>query len=293
MSERVDKTWQSKGLDKYSTGAILGTLGHYGVELDEDGFRELARGRYPLSIAEGWLKGWKGLGQFTGFPFAAADELWRRLVADRLAPAELAVAVVKLVTALEDMRQGSPEAPVGERFKQVEELRARLPRAGDRPDGAFMEEVLVHLGDWVETIGHLAEALARDGHVDDAEDFAAVEELLFPERAGTARLLVRAAKGEAEAATTELEALAGGAAEPGVRLSAIDALLHLGADQQAKAHASSLLDDAERREDFHFAFEVAERLGALGRKTGRDDELMALATRLARLHELHDQKHQH
>ena len=33
--ERVEKGWQSQGLKDYSTEAILGTLGHYGVTVAE------------------------------------------------------------------------------------------------------------------------------------------------------------------------------------------------------------------------------------------------------------------
>ena len=39
MSERVGKDWQNKGIDTFSTEAILGTLAHYGVTIDEASFR--------------------------------------------------------------------------------------------------------------------------------------------------------------------------------------------------------------------------------------------------------------
>lgn len=38
MADRVDKSWKDKGLGAFSTQAILGTLAHYGVALDEGGF---------------------------------------------------------------------------------------------------------------------------------------------------------------------------------------------------------------------------------------------------------------
>ena len=53
-NDRVDKGWTKKGLDSYSTEAILGTLAHYGVATDESGFRALAEGQFPLQIARSW-----------------------------------------------------------------------------------------------------------------------------------------------------------------------------------------------------------------------------------------------
>jgi len=49
---RVDKQWQSKGLASYPTGAILGTLAHYGIGIDEAAFTQDASKRFPSLTIE-------------------------------------------------------------------------------------------------------------------------------------------------------------------------------------------------------------------------------------------------
>src|SRR4051812_25404637 len=122
MADRVDKNWQKIGLQGYSTEAIVGTLGHYGHPMDEASFRQLATDHYPMGIAEQWHQGWKGTGQFARFPFAAAQELWKRWVTDRMLPSEFAEAVGKLVLVLSQLLDGRADAPVGVAFKTVEGL---------------------------------------------------------------------------------------------------------------------------------------------------------------------------
>src|SRR5690349_2309717 len=103
--ERVDKGWQKQGLTKYSTPAIIGTLAHYGIAVDEAKVKDRVAKEFPLHIAEEWQKQWKGTGQFTPFPIAAADELWRRFADGRLPPSEFALSLVQLMQALEGMRE--------------------------------------------------------------------------------------------------------------------------------------------------------------------------------------------
>lgn len=288
--ERVDKNWRKQGLDKYSTAAILGTLGHYGVGLDEAGFAQLARERYPLAIAEQWQATWRGTGQFSEFPPFAADELWRRVEKGRVAPSDLAQAVAKLLFALEKMREGSPEAPVGEAFQQVEELKARL----GAPSDAFLEEVHFHLTEWNEILDQLAQKLARDGHVEDAADFAAVEELIFPEREGTSRALVRALRGEKEQALSELVAIASSADRSREnRLWAVDTLIELEAHEEAERQALPLFELAERERDFHLALHLGQRLEHLLEKLPPSEERDRLTVRLAELALAHQREHQH
>lgn len=288
-SERVDKAWQSKGLAAYSTPAIFGTLAHYGIELDEARFKALAEAQFPLAIAGEWLETWKGTGQFSKFPEAAAEELWQRLVPDRLMPATFADALGELVFALEDMRAGSADAPVGQRFKEVQALKEKVPVVGGAADEKFVSEVVVHLGEEMETFQHLAERLAREGHVEDAEEVAGLEEFLFPQLAGVAKAVVRAAKGEQAAAVEDLEAIAKKeGADPHLRLSAVDGLIHLGALEPAKLHALTLVDLFEK-EDLHLALEVGERLAHLAERLpgSRRD----LEQRLVRLVEAHNRAH--
>ena len=51
-AERVDKKWQEKGLESYSTEAILGTLQHYGVTTDEAAFKKVAE-----NMVDSFVKG--------------------------------------------------------------------------------------------------------------------------------------------------------------------------------------------------------------------------------------------
>lgn len=290
--ERVDKGWQSKGLSGYSTAAILGTLKHYGVVLDEAGFQKLAKEKYPLAITEDWLAVWKGTGQFSPYPQAAADELWRRLETERLSPGTLAEAVAKLMSALGDLVRGSPEAPVGERFKAVDELRAKVPQAEGKSDAKFLGEVVLHLGNWVEELNHLAENLAKAGHVDDAADFAEVEEFLFPERLGTVKAMVRWMKGEKAEGVADLVAVASdGQRELQNRLSAVDALLQCEAFAEAKPHAVALLDQAEKQDDIHVALHVGERVAYIVDRMGPAADRRALLDRLEALDAKHVEQH--
>ena len=290
--ERVDKGWHTKGLSSYSTAAILGTLGHYGVEVDEAGFRALAAKKFPLAIAEGWARAWKGTGQFARFLLPAADELWKRLEKDRLAPAQFSEALVALVRALEALLAGAPDAPVGGAFKKVHELEARVPRVDAKPDEHFMVETVMNMGETVRSFNRLAEQLAKAGHVDDAEEMAGVEELVFPILGGTSKAMVRAAKGEKAEAQADLEAIA---AKPDAaletRLSALDALLHLDAWAVARTHGGKLLDDAEAKGDIHFALEVGERLRLVVNKLGPSEDRTKMIARLTHLAATHETLH--
>src|SRR5438132_9586583 len=158
------------------TAPSLGTRSYYGTKADEASFKKMAEAMFPLQIAEEWHKSWKGTGQFSRFPAVAADELWKRLAGDRLQPAEFALALVKLLHALEAMREGKPDAPVGDAFKAVNEMKAKVPMENGKPHKRFVVETGFHMGKWVQNFDHLAESLAKDGHIDDAEDFAAIEE---------------------------------------------------------------------------------------------------------------------
>src|SRR4051794_3891473 len=133
MSERVDKTWHTKGIETYSVAAILGSLTHYGVPVTEASFLELAKEDFPLTIAMKWHEHWKGTGQFSRFPGAAAEELWRRLKGGELAPTDLSLALVNLLGTLNGTLDGrSDEKAWDAAFKVAEGGLARLPPVGDR-----------------------------------------------------------------------------------------------------------------------------------------------------------------
>lgn len=264
MSERVDKGWFDKGIETYSLGAIIGTLGHYGVVVTEEGFLALAKDDFPLTIAQGWHDRWKGTGQFSRFPAAAAEELWRRLNGTQLAPTDVTLALVNLLSALNTALDLKPDdGTFDARFKVPEAYLARIPPPGDRNE-KFMAEMVAALGEWLEVLDGMAEALALKGQVALADRFVALEEALFPVRRGTASALVKAAKGDRPGAVAELVKIAGDAARDDfARLSAIDALFQHEQVEEAKGFTLALLEKAEKDRDVDLASEVVDRLTQL------------------------------
>lgn len=260
-AERVDKTWHTKGLDMYSVPEILGTLEHYGVTVTEAEFLETANTEYPLAIASTWHDTWKGKGQFSRFPAAAAEELWRRLKPDQFAPTDLSLAVVNLLGELDRVLEKKPDDGTREtRFKIVENYIAKLP-TGEQGD-KFLDETLYALGEWMQPFDEMGEALATEGHGDFADRFVAIEETLIPIRAGTAKALVQAAKGDVAGALVALKKIAT-EAEPFTRISAIDGLFEHEQVEDAKNALLSLVDVAEKSKDVELASEIVERMARL------------------------------
>lgn len=293
--DRVDKRWQNEGLGKYSTEAILGTLAHYGVAVDEATFRALAKDKYPLEMSLDWQEVWKGTGQFTPFPSAAATELWKRLEKDRLAPAEAAEALINLMVALSRMAEGRPDAPVAERFEAFNALKAKVPQTDGGAEERFSSEVFAHFTEdaW-KVFDSLAERLAKDGQPDDARAFVAVEEFLVPERKGIATAVVDAAEGKREQALAALTGIAQDTATlPERRISALDALLALDAKDEVIAHGIPLLDDAEKRQDYHLGMGLADRLVQLLREKRELTRAREIEARLEKLVEAHHAAHPH
>jgi hypothetical protein len=289
--DRVDKRWQEVGLETYATEAILGTLAHYGPAIDEAKFRALAKDQYPLEMAIAWQEAWKGTGQFTLFPTAAFPELWRRLEKDRLAPGELAGALIDTLVALDQRTRDTKE---GEAFAKVEALKARIPREGEGAEERFTSEAFAHFSEdaW-QAFDEMAQTLAKGGHREDARTFAELEAFLLPERQGISQALVDAAEGRREEAVAALGAIAQDAgAAPERRMSAVDALLHLDAKDETLTHGLLLLEDAEKREDFHLGLALADKLLELLRER-RDPRADDVEARLEKLLEAHHRAHPH
>ena len=287
MAERVDKTWHTKGIDCYSVPAILGTLAHYGVEVTEASFLELAKAEFPLGIAMQWHERWKGTGQFTRFPAAAAEELWRRLKNDELAPTDLTLALINLLTTLDQALTGKSDDGTWEtRFKVVEALLPKVPAPGERRE-KFMAEMVGALGEWVEVLDAMGEALAKKGQPAFADRFVVIEETLFPVREGTARALVKAAKGDEFGALVELRTIAGDEKRDDfARLSAIDGLFQFNQLEDAKRYTMEMVDHAEQKKDVDLASEAVERLTRLLRadpKLADRDELRKRVEQLSRV----------
>jgi hypothetical protein len=293
-TERVDKAWQSKGLKEYSTEAIVGTLGHYGIPAAEGDFRKLAESSWPPDIGLQWSQKWKGTGPFKPFPFAAADELWRRWLPDRVAPRALSDALAELLRSLALLLDGKKDAPVDAAFESMKAVRQKVP-VDDKglPQLAFVERALGVFNQKVaEVFDSMAEGLAKAGHVGHAEAFADMEEFLLPDRRGIATAIVRASKGERDPAIADLEKVTTDTARgPLSRLLAVDGLIHLGAFPQATTQARALMLQAEKDKDIHLAIDLAARLEHVYKATGDHASLQALAQDAARLNAMHDEMH--
>jgi hypothetical protein len=293
-TDRVDKAWQRKGLKDYSTEAILGTLGHYGVQVSEADFKQLAEKVYPSGIAEQWLPTWKGTGQFAPFPFAAAGELWRRWTNGRLAPYEFSESIAQLMGVLGQLLQGQKQAPVAAAFERMKDVRQRVPiNDKSEPEPSFMQEALRVFDERAaRAFDDLAEMLVRAGHTEYADTFADLEEFILPDRRGVAKPIIRAAKGERDAALEELQTVVkDGGRTPLSRVLAVDALLHLGANDKVAAVGRPLLEEGERIQDWHLALDMVARLEHAYKQLGDGTSLAAIAQDRARIEKAHDEAH--
>lgn len=293
MTDRVDKNWQKTGLTSYSIEALLGTLAHYGAQVDEAKFKEQAKDAYPLGIASKWHSGgWKGTGQFARYPFAAAQELWKRWMKERLLPSEFAEVAGKLVLALSQLLARKQDAPVDAAFSDFEALKPRIPVKDGGAEEAFINECFALLGEqMMKAFDELAERLAGEGHPEVAKRFAAVEEFLIPTREGVVSAVVRGASGDRDGAISDLEALAKDGGKDGYgRLAAIDGLIHFGSDK-ARGHAEALLGEAEQKQDHHLAMGIINRLVHLMEKTSDAASMKQLAERAQKIHDAHRVAH--
>lgn len=285
MSARVDKQWKDKGLTGYSTEAILGTLGHYGIALDEASFKATAASKFPLELAVDWKPKWKGTGQFAPFPYAAANELFNRLLPDLPAPMKTAHIVLDLIANALKLVAGREDAKLDDAFKNWDELVPRLPPKGDRRD-AFLRELVTFLESWAQTFNELPERLAKAGKKDEAMRFALVHEVLFVDREGCMTALVRAQSGEREGAVADLKKWAEDTSRDiFARYSALDALFQLEEFEAAKPLGITVFDEAAKQEKWGLADSIAHLLGHIVQKAGGDNAFMReVRNRLDRAH---------
>ncbi len=272
---RVDKQWQTRSLAGYATEAIFGTLNHYGVALDQPGFEALVKEKFPLEIVESWGGQWKGTGQFAPFPAAAAQELWKRLAGGAVQPMDLALSVVELVKS-----GGDPTA-----FDATEALLPKLPAAERRE--RFMSEALLLLRGVMEAFDQMGEQLAKASKLPEAERFVSLEESLFPVRAGVARAMVQAAKGDKPGAVAALTGIVNDKTrDEFARLGAVDALIHLEHEAAAVDTALELLEkglEVHDHELMDFAFARVQALEQFLEKSGTPEQLMKLDAVLERV----------
>ncbi len=201
-------------------------------------------------------------------------------------PADIALAIVKLLKALDQRMAGVADDGTQEtRWKVVEAYVATLPPEGPRYD-AFSDELVAALGEWLEVFDNMAKALALKQRPDDAARFVALEEGLFPVRKGASSALVKAVSGEKQIAVAELQVLAGDTSRSqGARLGAIDALLQLREASVAKPYILSLLAEAQDSRDLDLASEAVEALSRvleIDPQTPDRDELRKKVSMLAK-----------
>lgn len=264
-ADRVDKQWKERGLEQYSTQAILGSLKHYGVQVDEAGFKALASEKYPLEIAGTWRGAWKGKGQFLQLPYAAAEELSRRLVPGRATPMQVAAAVTRLVGVLARSLEDEL-VEVAEAFGAFDAHRESLPPPGERRD-VFLTEFVSLIDPVGNAFSNLPKALAQKGRRDVALRFAEVQETLFPERKGCVTALVRAFGDDRDDAMKELVAMVGDAGRDFFgRYGALDALHEAGGDQQVMQLGPAFCDEAIAAKEWRLADTAVHLLAHVGRQ---------------------------
>ncbi len=285
MTDRVDKEWKKKGLSSYSLEAIIGTLQHYGVALDQAAFKAEAETKYPLEWAAAWRGAWKGKGQFEGFPYVAADELCRRLAPGRITPMQLAHTIINAVAkGLRTLKGEADETSAA--LAEFEEKVKTLPPQGERRD-MFNAELVGFIDSWAQPFTDLPRQLAEAGKKDLALRYATMQEAIFPERAGTVTLMVDAVSGNRGPAVEKLAAQCADAAkETWVRFAALDALVQLKADPELKATGLALFDAAAQAEQWRLCDTVAHALAEVAQRHEGDEVFMqAVVARLELAHQ--------
>lgn len=285
MSARVDKSWKDKGLKSFSLEAILGTLTHYGVPLDEAGFKAAAAEKEPLDLAMDWNKTWKGTGQFVQFPFAAVNELFMRLFPDRVTPQKIAIALMEVMSHALGVSQGREDAKLEEAFSKMDPLVSQLPPKGDRRD-SFLSELVTYIEPVAKNFNNLPVALAQNGKKGEALRLAKLTEQLFEDREGTVTAVVRALTGEREGAIVDLAGWAADAnRELYARYYALDSLYQLDAFAAIQQQGLAVFDAAAEAKKWQLADTIAHMLAHLTQKTETSaDFIQQVQARLNRAH---------
>ncbi len=76
--ERIDERRSEQGLGAYSTQALLATLRHHGVHVEQQLLAQAAGPAEALALASSWTRQWKSEGVPVSFLPALVLELWRR-----------------------------------------------------------------------------------------------------------------------------------------------------------------------------------------------------------------------
>jgi hypothetical protein len=263
---KVDKAWQSKGLDMYSTESILASLNHYGIKFGEDEIKAQMENLFPVHLAMIWSEEWRGTGQFLNFHVAAAEELWRRLMPGQLAPMEYGIPFMNLIKELDEAAEGVTDSRTLEtRFKVCEGLLQKVPQDTKRRTDFFFEMQMTLGEEWTDLMNALVEKLAATKHAELCQRYLTLETGMFPSRKGVSEALAILALDETnEAALASLESIANDTARsPESRVDASSILVDFEQFVRAKAPLLALMDLALKEKDSDLARGVLEELRLL------------------------------
>ncbi len=260
MSAFVDKRWQEKGIDQYSNEAIVATLAHYGVAQDLSSLQAEAEQHYPMHWARNWFPHWKGLGQFSRFPGAAAQELWRRFRPEALAPTDLALALIQLMSDADKFLATKTTQTLDTRFQVVTNLAAKMPPRSALRD-EFMEELVASMGEWMNALDVLPFGLSQSSRPEDAQRLIHLDEQIFEVREGISSAIFLEQSGKRQEAWAQLKTIA---AEPQRhalnRLHACEVLFDLGAQAPALDALGNLIEHVAQQKQREWASEIGSVL---------------------------------
>jgi hypothetical protein len=260
MTDRVDKKWKEEGLTKYSISAIVGTLKHYGAQVEEAAFGEFAKDKSPLEIAMTWRQNWKGTGPWAPFPYAAANELIAKVFPDRVTPMKAAEVVMACIVTGTNVANGKVN-DFNIELTAFEKMAAQLPTE-EKARTSFLGEMVGLIEGAAQAFNELAS---------EAKRMAAAHELLFPDRKGMVMAVVRAHLGERDAAVSDLKTWAGEASRDAyARYSALDSLYQLTAFQEISAVGLSVFDAAAQENEWGLADSIAHLLAHVVKRGGAD-----------------------
>jgi hypothetical protein len=260
MSTFVDKRWQEKGIDQYSNEAILATLAHYGITQDLAALQAEAAQHYPMHWARNWFPHWKGLGQFSRFPGAAAQELWRRFRPEALAPTDLALALIQLLSDVDKFLVSQTTQTLDTRFKVVTDLAAKMPPRSVQRD-EFMEELVASTGEWMKALDIFPYGLAQSSRPDDAQRLIRLDEQIFEVREGISSAIFLERTGKRDEALAQLNAIAANSQRHALnRLHACEVLFDVSAQTAALDAIGHLIEQVAQQKQREWGSEIGSVL---------------------------------
>lgn len=254
---RVDKGWRQKGLCRYPTEAIFNTLRSYGVQVDEQQFRDLCRQRDWMTIAKEWSNAWKGTGSFRHLPRNAARELWRRL-SPCVSPAEYWTALDEVSDALYG---GALPEDLLEALENLRHLHRKIPLENGRLPEAFLVPIRRNSPFESADVEVALDVLAEAHRWESAEELVTLVEPCVPGHGDLLRSYLGSLRNGRAEDFAALLAVAQDTSELAPRrLRALDLVASLDAWDVVAGCAPAIIEAAVAQKQYPFAAEVAEHL---------------------------------